>query len=322
MWVLKSLFALFLLLASNLSGDAHILVYHRFDEPKYASTNTSTKTLKSQLEYLRDNGYEVISLDRLVLALQNKEEVGQKWVVLAVDDGYKSFYEKGLPIFREFGYPFVLFVYAKASDEGYGDYMSFKEIKEASKYGEIGLHSYSHSHLVSLDDNGVRADFTKGVDVFKKHMGYEPKYYAYPYGEYSPRVQSIAKEFGFLAIFNQNTGAISNESPLDDLDRVPVSELTPMPYALSSEFLKASWELLPNAKNRDYIQGVRIDTFSKAQTAKFFASGMGDFRQVSLNDGVFEYSFKKPISRHNTRMILKIKQKTTSKIFTKDHYAK
>lgn len=318
---LAALLAIFLT-AIDILADAHVLVYHRFDEPRHASTHISTQKLREHFEYFKKNGYEVVPASRLVAAINGAEPVGERWVVLAVDDGYRSFYEKALPIFKEYNYPFVLFVYVQASDEKYGDYMSFAQIKEAEKHGEIGLHAYAHPHLLRLDDAGVRNDFSRGVEVFKKHMGYAPKYYAYPYGEYDGRVLKIAKEFKFDAIFNQNTGAVASDSPLDDIDRTPVSELTPLGYALYGGFLKASWQVLPDFPRTPYITGVRIKTDSKADKAKLFVSGQGGFRAVSLENGELNYKFKKPISRYATRIILQIGDKTTTKILTKDNHAK
>lgn len=321
---MKKIVAFLLLFApiKALFADAHVLVYHRFDEPKHQSTQISTQKLKEHFEYFKNNGYEVVPASRLIAAINGAEPVGERWVVLAVDDGYRSFYEKALPLFREYGYAFVLFIYAQASEERYGDYMSFDQIKEASKYGEIGLHSYAHPHLLRLDSNKVKEDFTKGYEVFKKHLGYSPKYYAYPYGEYDERILNIAKEFKFEAIFNQNTGAVSNDSPLDDLDRTPVSELTPLSFALAGDFLKAQWEVLPDFPKVPYIKSIRIKTNTNAKNGKLFVSGQGGFKPVKLENGILEYKFNKPISRYATRIILKIDNKTTSKILTKDNYAK
>lgn len=285
-------FLLLVIAAPAAIADAHVLVYHRFEEPKHQSTYISTQRLREHFEYFKKNGYEVVPASRLVAAINGAEPVGERWVVLAIDDGYRSFYEKALPIFREYGYPFVLFVYVQASAEEYGDYMSFNQIKEASKYGEIGLHAYAHPHLLRLNDKAVREDFAKGYEIFKSYLGYAPKYYAYPYGEYDERILNIAREFKFEAIFNQNTGAVANDSPLDDLDRTPVSELTPLPFALSGDFLNAQWEVLPDFPRISYINGVRIKTKSEAKEGKLFVSGQGGFKPVKLENGVLEYNLK------------------------------
>ena len=109
-------------------ADAHIFNYHRFDDDRHPSTNISSKNLREQFEYFKEKGYEVIPLSKLVDAIKNGEPVSDNWVVLTVDDGYKSFYEKGLPIFLEYGYPFALMIYVEATARKYGDFMTFEQI--------------------------------------------------------------------------------------------------------------------------------------------------------------------------------------------------
>ena len=96
-------------------ADAHILVYHRFDEPRHASTDISIKNLKEQFEYFKNNGYEVVKLSKLVEALNSGEEIPDNWIVITIDDGYKSFYDKALEVFKEYNYPFAMMIYVEAT---------------------------------------------------------------------------------------------------------------------------------------------------------------------------------------------------------------
>ncbi|RLA69176.1 MAG: polysaccharide deacetylase, partial [Epsilonproteobacteria bacterium] len=151
--------SLFLALSSlTVWADAHIFVYHRFDDNLHASTNTSIETLRSQFEYLRTNGYKVVPLQTIHHALTNNIPVSDKWVSFNIDDSYKSFYTNALPLFKEYGYPFTLFVYVEATDKHYGDFMTWDQIRDTQQYGEIGLHSYGHYHSVSLDKESIEEE--------------------------------------------------------------------------------------------------------------------------------------------------------------------
>lgn len=196
------------LISLTLWADAHLFVYHRFGDAKHASTNISLETLKQHFDYFKNHGYEVISLDKLNMALKNKENIPDNWVVLCIDDSYKSFYDNGLSLFKQYQYPFALFVYIEATDKNYGDFMNWEQVKEAQKYGELGLHSYGHKHMVSLSAEEINKDTRKGLESFKKHLGYKPKYYAYPYGEFDASVKNEISSFGFDLILNQNVGAV------------------------------------------------------------------------------------------------------------------
>ena len=171
------------LLPLILWADAHIFVYHRFGDEQHNSTNTSIETLRSQFEYLKTNGYKVVPLQTIYHALSNNLPVSDQWVAFNIDDSYKSFYENGLPLFKEYEYPFTLFVYVEATDKHYGDFMTWEQIRDAQRYGEIGLHSYGHHHSISLSKERLETDTAQAISSFQKQLNNRPKYYAYPYGE-------------------------------------------------------------------------------------------------------------------------------------------
>ena len=45
---------------------ATVLIYHRFGEDKYPTTNIGVERFREQLEYLKSNDYTVISLEKLL----------------------------------------------------------------------------------------------------------------------------------------------------------------------------------------------------------------------------------------------------------------
>ena len=298
-------------------ADAHIFNYHRFGDDRHPSTNISEENLRAQFDFFKNKGYEIIPLSKLVEAIKNGEEIPDNWVVLTVDDGYKSFYENGLPIFIEYGYPFALMVYVEASARKYGDFMTFEEIKEAEKYGEIGYHSYGHLHMVGLSDERLEHDFKDGIRIFEKHMGYKPKYFAYPYGEYNDKIRNMSVEYGLEVLLAQNSGAVSKESDLLDLDRIPLMNGTDLPAALASKFLKAEWIMPKDYPKNNKIDEVVIKTDENASFGHFFATGKGT-KKVALKEGEMRIKFKEPIDRFKVRMSLKVNGKTTTKILVKD----
>ncbi|NWF66699.1 MAG: polysaccharide deacetylase family protein [Campylobacterales bacterium] len=224
---MKVFLALFIS-AIYLIGDAKIFVYHRFGDDRYPQTNISIKHLREHFDFLKKHNYEVVPLSKIVEKLKNKEEIPQKWVSLTIDDNFKSFYKNGLPIFKEYNYPFTLFVYVEASQKGYGDYMSFSEIKETSNYGEIALHSYKHPKLTTLTKEQVLNDTKKAFNTFEKLIGEKPKYYAYPFGVYNSSVKEIISSFGFDAIVNLKATPIDKNSNLLDLPRYMIYDNTKM----------------------------------------------------------------------------------------------
>ena len=89
----------------QLWADAHIFVYHRFDDTRFPSADTTTQQLTKQFEYFKQNNYEVVPLQSIVDKLSKKEPVPDNWVALTIDDAYKSFYDNGLKTFKKYNYP-------------------------------------------------------------------------------------------------------------------------------------------------------------------------------------------------------------------------
>lgn len=299
-------------------ADAHMFVYHRFGDDRHPSTNISVETLRTQFTYFKENGYHVVPLQTLVETLQSGKPVPDKWVVLTIDDNYKSFYENGLEVFKEFDYPFTLFVYVKATEKKYGDYASWEELREISRYGELEYHSYDHPFMTQLDDEALKKDFETGLALFEKHLGKAPRYFTYPYGEYDERVQKIAASYGFEAIINQNMGAVSAQSDVFNLERSALGETSKLDELLRYRHLDATW-ITPKAHPDNAPLGtVEAITQESGSKAGLYITGLG-WREVPMEKGVVRYEIDKPLTHDRTRLILSVGNKINTHILIKDH---
>jgi hypothetical protein len=84
-----------------------VLIYHRFGEERYPTTNVSVDGFREQLTYLRDNNYQVLKLAELYRYLTEKKNLPDKATVITIDDGYKSVYQYAWPLLQSFGGPGV-----------------------------------------------------------------------------------------------------------------------------------------------------------------------------------------------------------------------
>ena len=306
-----------LILAISLWADAHIFVYHRFGDNRHPSTSTTVSELKREFAYFKKNGYEVIPLEKLLQALKNGENIPQNWVVLTIDDNFKSFYENGLEVFKSYNYPFSLFVYVEATQKKYPDYLSWKQLKEIKKYGTLEFHSYSHPHMTYLSDKELKNDFEKGLKIFEKKLGFKPKCFSYPYGEYNERVKKIAESFGFDAIINQNMGAVGKNSDIYDLDRNALVGKTNIKYLLKSKHLNAKW-IEPNSYPKDgVLKALHVETNESAKKGSYYISGEG-WKRVKIKNGVIEEELNKKLKKGRNRVIISIRNKISTKLLIKD----
>ena len=305
------------LLSLTLWADAHLFVYHRFGDSAHSSTNVSIPTLRKQFEYFKNNDYEIISLEKLNSALKAKNKIPDNWVVFCIDDSYKSFYDNGLALFKEYNYPFTLFVYIEATEKRYGDFMSWKQIKEADTYGEIGLHSYGHKHMVSLSAEEIKEDTTKGFSSFEKNLGYKPKYYAYPYGEFDQKVKDIITSFDFDLVLNQNVGAVSAKSPHNDLDRIALTGDVNLKHKLRIKYLDAQWHSPKSYPANGKLNDIHVTMPPSIKKAELYVSG-GGWEYIKVNEGEFKTNKLYPLKLKRTRVIIKHGNAYTSKIIVKE----
>lgn len=297
---------MFILLLSSISlSEAHILVLHRFSDDRYPSSNISKEKLISVFNYLNENNYNIIKMSSLIEKLKNKDKIPDKTIVFTIDDGYKSFYDNGFPIFKNYNVPFTNFINTKAINLGYGDYMSWSQIKEIAKYGEIGSHSYSHAHLTYLPLKEAIADIEKSVNDLEKNLNQKIEYFSYPYGEYNEELEEELITLNkFEAIFPQNLGAVSNESNIYRLNRFAVTDDSNLSYLLRHKFLKADWAHSNKMLDGQTLKKVIVNTGPKINKAELYISKNG-WQRVQLNNGKLDMDFDIKLPKGRTRIFLK-----------------
>ena len=144
------------------------IMYHRFEENKYPSTNIKIKDFLKHIEIIQQNNIEFIEPKNFQKELIEKKQ--RRKVLLTIDDGFTSFYEKAWPILKEREIPFILFVNTR--EVGSFGYMNWDQIKEIDKetYVEIGNHSHSHEYLVDEDSSIIKEDIVTSINLFKKKI--------------------------------------------------------------------------------------------------------------------------------------------------------
>ena len=89
---------------------ATVLMLHRFRDRERGATGVEAMQLRRSLEYLRRNGYELVSLVELFRRLAGRGPRLRGAVAFTIDDGYRDQAEIAAPIFSEFDCPVTTFV--------------------------------------------------------------------------------------------------------------------------------------------------------------------------------------------------------------------
>ena len=198
------------------------IMYHRFEENKYPSTNIRVDDFMSHIEIIKDSGFQFISSEEFKnhINLKNKK----KMILLTIDDGLLSFYKNAWPILKREKIPFIIFVNTESI--GSSGYMSWDQIKEISKFDfvHIGNHSHSHGYLVDKSDKEIEKDIRISIKLFEDRLNHKTKFFAYPFGEYKNSYKQIVKDLGFEYGFGQHSGVIDFSKNKFELPRFPINE--------------------------------------------------------------------------------------------------
>lgn len=213
-----------------------VLCYHRVlprsancrQQPPYSVTPGQ---FCEQLSLLAREGFTSLSLQEYYEASAGVRELPRRAVLITLDDGYHDNYALAWPIARQLKMKLNLFICTglvcgdridvfernslpeRASREQFPELwrpLHWSELREMRAAGvELGFHSHAHRNLGQLSVAAVDADATAGMSLFQRHLGFRPRFFAYPfghYGSYSRAATSILESHGLEMFFTTELG--------------------------------------------------------------------------------------------------------------------
>ena len=181
-----------------------IFVYHSVrphivDESALQDAYDITPELfEQQLLYLKNNNYEVITMDKLYEIMQDskKNNSTKKRVVLTFDDGWENQYKYAFPLLKKYGVPAMFYVYTRPL--GYKHFLTWNQLHEMKDAGmEIGSHTLTHPFFKKSDEKSLRFEITESKKVLEKKLGIPINHFAAPFGYSNEHIESIVKEAGY-----------------------------------------------------------------------------------------------------------------------------
>ena len=197
------------------------LMYHRFNENKYPSTNIKMNIFHQQIQIIKSLKYEFYDPKFLIPEFEKPKD--NKKILITIDDGFKSFYNEAWPYLKKEKIPFILFV--STEPVGKNGYMTWNEIKEIddSEFGYIGHHSHTHEYLIDMNEEEFINDIETATKIFNSKLGYSPSIFSYPFGEYSLYMKKYISD-NFKIAFGQHSGVIDINKDKFELPRFPINE--------------------------------------------------------------------------------------------------
>lgn len=214
-----------------------ILMYHKIN-PYFRSgglgLRVPPKDFEQQLRYLREQGYNSITMSMLIDHYQQGTRLPKNPIVLTFDDGYTDNYTYALPLLKKYHYTATIFLVSglvgktNEWDEALGrptnPLMNWDQIKEMEKAGiEFGGHTVTHPHLAQIPLEEARKEITKCKTDLEKNLGHPVKFFCYPYGNYNRSVAEAVNDAGFQAAVTVKQGRNTRNSKLLELNRIRVT---------------------------------------------------------------------------------------------------
>jgi len=189
-----------------------IMTYHNFTTEEGSSYKINIVEFKKQMDYLAAHNYSVISLSELLASVRSGQ-LPPKPIVITIDDGYKSTFTLAYPVLKKYNFPATLFLYTNFIEKNNGS-LTWEEIREMTKNNiEIGSHTLSHCNLLKYKKNEnyvtylarIRREIFLSKEILESRIGSKVKFFAYPYGVYSPIIKNLVIQAGYEGILNANS---------------------------------------------------------------------------------------------------------------------
>ena len=285
-------------------------MYHRFNEHKYPSTNIQMDIFYDQIKLIKESNYEFIHPNDFQKNFSKVKK--RKKILITIDDGFKSFYESAWPFLKKNKIPFILFV--STEPVGKKGYMTWEQIKEVEKenFAVIGHHSHSHKYLIDKTHSEFILDIEQANKLFLKNIGYVPKIFSYPFGEYSEFMRNYISE-NFDYAFGQHSGVIDLNKEKFQLPRFPINEnygkLDRFKSIINSFPLEYK-KLLPLEKKIDIKNNppnFQVEFFESQQNIQNINcfSNEGDIWEksnIKINNNILTIKFREPFKPRRGRI--------------------
>ncbi|NPV07521.1 MAG: polysaccharide deacetylase family protein [Anaerolineae bacterium] len=209
--------------------DLPILMYHHVgDVPAGADSirrglTVSESNFRAQMAYLRDSGYEPVTLAALVQHLAVGAPLPERPVIITLDDGYRDAYDVAFPVLKEYGFVATLFLVTAPIDEGSHEFVTWDQVREMHSAGiEMGAHSYTHPDLRGQSTDYLVWQIVGSKEAIEERIEEPVRFLAYPSGAYDENVVRVVRSAGFWGAVTIESGCRHSEATLWTLSRIRV----------------------------------------------------------------------------------------------------
>lgn len=230
--------------SADTSIDIPVVMYHQICDRNCGDYVLSSKELRNDFQYFRDNNITPISFRQLRDFTEKGSALPEKPVIITFDDGCRSFLTKVVPLLEEYGYPAnvniigsltELYTQNGDTNDSYA-YLNENDIRALSQNPliEIGCHTYDLHHLSERRGMGklssetdeeyitfIKNDIKSFDDLYYEITGDKLTIFAYPYGIKNDILPQLLQEAGYKIILTsgERINKLSIGSSLTEIGR-------------------------------------------------------------------------------------------------------
>jgi peptidoglycan/xylan/chitin deacetylase (PgdA/CDA1 family) len=183
-----------------------ILMYHSLDATKIGSyAALAPSTFRRQMQFIKQNGYNVVSLSDYCQSLKEKRTLPKKSLVITFDDGYKDNIV-ALKTLKELDYPATIFLIVERI--GLPGYLELAEISAFLNNTKttIGSHTLTGAYLPDVGPEGAKKEIVQSKVTLEKSFSVDVETFSYTIGGFTPKNLLQVKEAGYLCACTTNRG--------------------------------------------------------------------------------------------------------------------
>ena len=206
-----------------------ILMYHHIADPPLGADDirrdlsVPPDAFYEQLRYLKEHGYQTITLDDLALHLTRGTPLPARPIILTFDDGYTDAYTHAFRLLKRFGYTGTFFLITAPIDNNDPEHLSWAQVEEMSAAGmEFEPHSYNHPDMTNRGYQFVVFQIMAPKEAIEARTGVKCRFFAYPTGRYDQFIVDVLRSAYFWGAVVTEQGATHTVDDLFTLCRVRI----------------------------------------------------------------------------------------------------
>ena len=187
-------------------------MYHKVDRippgARHRGNYVLPEAFDEQLAALKKWKYESITFEEWLAYREGKGVLPRRPVIITFDDGYRSLYDKALPVLRRWGFSATVFVVtgligktnAWDADEIQEPLLSAGEILEMQSAGlAFGSHTETHPALTGIAPDRAESELAGSRAALESLLGRPVTTLCYPFAKQDKAVRRLAHSTGYRA---------------------------------------------------------------------------------------------------------------------------